>query len=57
MPNWTARTKDCPRSFDIQIPWEMNTISYMCIVKIKLVPTDLDVKLVDKDDNPIGEVI
>lgn len=49
-------SKDRPRSFDIRIPWEMNTIPYTRIAKIKLVPTDPDVELVDKDGNPTGEV-
>jgi len=49
-------SKDRPRSFDIRIPWEMNTIPYTRIAKIKLVPTDQDVELVDKDGNPTGEV-
>lgn len=34
----------------------MNTIPYTRIAKIKLVPTDPDVELVDKDGNPTGEV-
>lgn len=37
-------SKDRPRSFDIRIPWEMNTIPYTRIAKIKLVPTDPDVE-------------
>lgn len=49
-------SKDRPRSFDIRIPWEMNTIPYTRVAKIKLVPTDPNVELVDKEGNPTGEV-
>lgn len=50
-------SKDRPRSFNIQIPWDMNAIPYTRIAKIRLVPVDSDVELVDQDGNPTGEVI
>ncbi|MCD8034096.1 MAG: hypothetical protein LUF83_07335 [Alistipes sp.] len=49
--------KDRPRSFEIRIPWNMNTIPYTRIAKIRLAPIDPDVELVDQEGKPTGEVI
>lgn len=49
--------KDRPRTVKIQFRWEMNTAPYKRVAKIKLVPQDSSIELVDPDGNPIGDVI
>ncbi len=49
--------KDRPRSFEIRIPWDMNTIPYTRIAKIRLKPADPNVELVDQEGNKTGDVL
>lgn len=49
--------KDRPRTVTIRFRWDMNTAPYQRVAKIKLVPSEEGVVLVDKDGNPTGDVI
>lgn len=49
--------KDRPRTVNIRFRWDMNTAPYSRIAKIRLVPTDESVVLVDQDGNPTGDVV
>ena len=49
--------KDRPKTITIRFRWNMNTAPYKRIAKIKLVPSEADVELIDQDGNPTGDVV
>lgn len=49
--------KDRPRTVKIRFRWSMNTAPHKRVAKIRLLPKDENVELIDQDGNPTEDVI